>query len=98
MPRGAAPPPISPSIDQEPLGKVEIWVADPTVQGHPADTAVSRQYRFGGDQRIVLFLQREFLPQRVMFCGDSSRLLRVQKRCPQNFGQSFQRTDRKSTR
>lgn len=41
--------------------------------------AVSRQYRFGGDQRIVLLLQHELLPQRVMFCGDSCRLLRVQK-------------------
>ncbi len=43
---------VQATISQEPLGKVEIWVADPTVQGHPADTAVSRQYRFGGDQRL----------------------------------------------
>jgi hypothetical protein len=45
------------------LRKVEIWVADPMVQVHPADTAVSRQYRFGDDQRIVPFLQHEFVPQ-----------------------------------
>src|SRR5258707_13574186 len=77
-------PPISPSIDQEPLGKVETWVADPTVQGHPADTRRIAQYRFGGDQRIVLLLQHELLPQRVMFCADSSRLLRVQTRSSQN--------------